>query len=309
MKCLCCKYESNERSAKYCPKCGEPYLIELAIYEVDDLKTAFRAIISEEGKSIIWDNKKKFIALLKDKAPSFINLIFQIENALTNDVIRLLRSADEGKETDKASAIPKILNLLANKQGLQKSVAIDIVSYLIFGLGWNMDILKALYPFSKQETSSETHEKNNNNEQSKQSQDKEDFNNRRENDTVKRPTYSRSVEKNDKINFLFWNYQITYIIAFAFAVGAIVLLALGFIEAGAASFAASALTPVINIVMKKSFEKVVDGEVNKDSYSSKIYTDVKKLDYILSQADYFIIKKSADNETAKIFAGLIEKSQ
>jgi len=30
-------------------------------------------------------------------------------------------------------------------------------------------------------------------------------------------------------------------------------------------------------------------------------------DYILSQADYFIVKKSADNETAKIFAGLIEK--
>ena len=314
MKCIQCGTDRTNDMDNFCQVCGTAFLTGLTVAGDAELKTAMRSIINDEGKAIIKDDKRKLIALLRDKAPNFPNQIIQLDIALTGDVIQLLLEADVGDDdTKKFNAIYKIINKLINKLGMQRSNAIAIVSYLAYGFDWNITIIEdfaqQLYQTvppspgkeaEKQEDRQTSYKRDQNNQKKKINRVKENTNNR--------PAWERPAFKNRKLTFLFWHYQGAFIVAFSFALLSVVLLANNIWQAGLASIAASAFTPLLNILLKNSYEKVVEGEIKRESDTSSAHDDIERLDFLFGQADYFAFKISPDEPTNIInaFRGVIE---
>lgn len=310
-ECSSCGKTMEGDSLKFCPYCGTSLKEEPNTENHADLKNAIRDIIKSEGRGIIKNDKRKFIALLKDKVPNCLKQVLQIENALSDDIImQILLKADDGSDEKKFKAISRIIFRLTQDFGIKRSIAIAITSYLTSGLGWEMSIFATekieILPIT--DAASDIPD------------GKNETNNRPnhvhnacsvvegENCTIKeRPSFKREPYKNGKTSALFLTYYVCFIVSFVFAVGAVILLAIGKWQAGVASFASSALSPVLEMALKKSFDKIVDGEIERGLKTSSVQDMMAAADYYFGQADYFVCKISSDNsERLKIFQGFID---
>lgn len=295
---------------KFCPYCGTYLREEPDTADTKKLKNAIRSIIEREGREVIKNDKRRFIALLKDEAPGFLKQIRQIEYVLSGEIVRILLMADGESDEEKFKAISQIILRLTRNFDIKRSAAIEVTSYLTDGLGWGLRIVEAGkieicsitgavtgIPDGKDETINSPESVHNASSVVVE-----------ENCAIKeRPAFKREPYRNGKTSALFLTYYVCFVVSFIFAVGAVILFAVGKWQAGVASFASSALSPVLEMALKKSFDKIVDGEIERGLKTSSIQDMMMASDYYFKQADYFVFKISSDNsDRVKIFQGFME---